>query len=166
MEEYKTIEGFINYEVSNYGNVRNIKTKRVLKPNLEKGGYQYVNLYMNKIITLKKNHRLVAETFLDNPQDKKCVDHIDNNKLNNHLINLRYATISENNQNSTISSRNTSGHKGISFHKGNNKWCARITIDGIQINLGYFENKEDAINIRISKANQLFGNYTNACEKI
>ena len=61
---------------------------------------------------------------------------------------------------------NTSGTKGVSFVKKTNKWRARITIDGKEINLGSFMNKEDAVNIRIQRAKDEFGEYLNACEII
>ncbi len=166
MEEYRTIVGYENYEVSNFGNVKNIKTNRVLKPGIDGHGYYHVILSMNNIKTTKKIHRLVAQTFLENPDNKHCVDHIDGNRLNNKLSNLRYATISENSQNAKLSLRNKSGIKGVIFNKVVNKWHARIMIDGISIHLGLFVNEEDAIRCRIIKANQAFGIFTNACEQI
>ena len=164
-EEYKTITDFENYEVSNLGNVRNIKTKKLLKPRID-SGYHRVHLYILGKISTKLVHRLVACTFLDNPEDKPCVDHKDNNRLNNNLSNLRFATRSENNQNSSISSNNTSGHKGVLFEPCSQTWQARITIDGLRINLGYYKNKDDAILARITRANQLFGVFVNSCEKV
>ena len=60
----------------------------------------------------------------------------------------------------------SSGVKGVSWDKDTNKWRARIKIDGIQIHLGLFTNLEDAKETRMIKANQAFGVFTNACEKI
>jgi hypothetical protein len=94
------------------------------------------------------------------------VDHIDNDKTNNNISNLRFATSKENSQNSKLRSNNTSGHKGIYFNKRAKKWRAHIQIDGININIGYFDNLEDAKIARINRANQAFGVYTNACEKL
>ena len=167
MEEvYKIITDFETYEVSNMGNVRNIKTKRILKPGISVHGYYYVNLSIAGKRVTKTIHRLVVEMHLENIDDKPFVDHVDNNRLNNNLINLRYVTNKENAQNAKLSIKNTSGSKGVFFHKKANKWCAGIMIDGIQIHLGCFESKEDAIQARIIRANLLFGVYTNACERI
>jgi hypothetical protein len=164
-EEYKIITGFENYEVSNLGNVRNIKTKQILKGGISKG-YNLVGLTVAGKKMSKLVHRLVACTFLDNLDNKPCIDHIDNNKLNNNLTNLRYATHTENNQNSSISSRNKSGTKGVCFESCSNTWHAYIRIDKMRINLGFLKNKEDAIQARITRANAAFGVFVNACEKV
>ena len=167
MEEvFKTIVGFKNYEVSNMGNVRNIQFNRPVNQRINVRGYQSVRLSNLNTCTTKQIHRLVAEMFLDNETNKKYVDHIDNNKLNNYLNNLRFATDKENAQNKSMSKNNTSGTKGVYQIKSTKKWCAQITIDYIHINLGHFENKEDAIQARIIKANQAFGIYVHSSEKI
>ena len=147
MENWKSINGYENYEISDHGNIKNTKTNRMLKLNIDSNGYHQVSLCNNGKINLKI-HRLVAQAFLTNHDDKLCVDHIDRDKLNNHISNLRYATKSENSSNRTIGSNNTSGTTGVDFHKNNNKWRARIIKNRTQINLGYFESKEEAIEAR------------------
>ena len=147
--------------------MKNVKTGRVLKARNDKYGYLRLNLYdENAIMKTYKVHRLVANAFINNPNDKECVDHKNNDKKNNHISNLRFATYSENQQNSKLSSRNTSNVKGISFNKRAKKWHAQIMIDGIKIHIGLFANLEDAKIARINRANQAFGVYTNACEKL
>jgi hypothetical protein len=165
VETFKNIEGFENYSVSDHGNVRNNKTGKNLKGR-DKHGYFQVVLMKNKRRFDKVIHKLVAAAFLLNPENKKCVDHIDNNKQNNNLINLRFATVKENNQNRSISSKNTSGTKGVSWHKRSMKWTANITINGKLIHLGSFINKDEAINIRIQRAKNEFGEFINKCELI
>ncbi len=163
-EFYLQIDDFPNYEVSNYGNVRNKKTNRVLKPRIREG-YYAVNLCdgFNKPKT-KNIHRLVAEAFLSNPENKKCVDHIDGNRLNNTDFNLRFATNQENAFNSSMQSNNTTGVKGIYWNKEMKKWRAQIMINGKTYHLGYFDDLEDAKKARQEKARELFGEYINSCE--
>ncbi len=84
----------------------------------------------NRIRHSKRLHKLVAQAFLFNPENKPFVDHIDNNRRNNNLNNLRFATSQENSQNRSISSKNTSGTKGVSWHKGQKRWLAKICING------------------------------------
>ncbi len=166
MEEFREIENFDNYEVSNFGNVRNKKTGRLLKKGIDSKGYYSVGIRQNLKTTTLNVHRLVAITFVDNPDDKPFVDHIDNDRTNNNVINLRWCTNKENLQNSKLSTANTSGHKGVCWQKQHSKWRAQIQIDGITIHLGYFENKEDAIRARVQRANEAFGNFVNACERL
>ena len=127
----------------------------MLKPRVNSPGYYIIDLSKDGIKSTLKIHRLVAEAFLTNHDDKLCVDHIDRNKLNNHISNLRYATNSENSSNRTIGSNNTSGAIGVSFRKDRNKWRAVIQKDGKTIHLGYFETKEEAIEAR-SKAEEKY----------
>ncbi len=166
MEEYKQIIDFDNYEVSNLGNVRNIKTGRILKGSVNNHGYLIVGLFKNNKRKNKKIHRLIAEAFIENPENKPFVDHNDGNKTNNNINNIRFATVSENGQNAKIPKNNTSGAKGVSWNNNKNKWEAYIIIDGIKIHLGCFENIEDAKEARVKRANEVFGVYTNECEKI
>jgi hypothetical protein len=166
MEEFRLMNDFDNYEVSNFGNVRNIKTGRILKGKDDTHGYLIVCLYKDKKKKTKSIHRLVAEAFIDNPENKLCVDHNDGNVKNNDITNLRFATVSENIQNSKIRKDNTSGAKGVTWDKNANKWKSRIMIDGIQINLGLYDTFEDAKEARVKRANEVFGVYTNECEKI
>lgn len=96
-EIWKDIKGYEGlYQVSNYGKVKsliqnNSRRKKVLKPYLNNSGYLRVNLY-DKLGKAKKLyiHRLVALNFLDKPNNKNIVNHIDCNKLNNCVENLEW----------------------------------------------------------------------------
>ena len=149
MEEvYKTIDDYDNYEISNMGNVRNIKTDRVLKPSIDRFGYKTVGFYKNRIRVNCKVHRLVGLSFIPNPEKKKCIDHCDRNKLNNTVQNLRWVSHSENNTNITIRKDNTSTHTGVIYHKRLKKWLVNICINGLKKHIGYFTNFDDAVKAR------------------
>jgi hypothetical protein len=166
VEVFRSVDGYKYYAVSSFGNVKNTKTGRILKGR-NVCGYLQVVLYEDGLA--KKSylvHRLVAYAFIDNPDDKLCVDHKNNDRTNNNISNLRFATTKENSQNRILSSNNTSKVKGVSFNKRAKKWRAHIRIDGILIHIGYYDNLEDAKIARINRANQAFGVYTNACEKL
>jgi hypothetical protein len=165
-EEFRIIKDYENYSVSNYGNVRNNTTGKILKRSINSNGYYGVKLCKDGKAINFKIHRLIANAFIPNPDDKPCVDHIDNNKVNNNLVNLRWCSISENNFNMSLSSKNKSGFKGVRFDKMANRWISEIGFFGKTIFIGYFNNIEDAIQARKLKANELFGSFTNHIEKI
>ena len=96
MEEWKTITDFPNYEVSSFGNIKNNKTGKDLKINV-KSGYYNISLTNETIYKTFKVHRLVALAFIENPENKSDVNHMDKNKLNNYLSNLEWMTRQENN---------------------------------------------------------------------
>ena len=166
-EEFWTnVRGYPDYAISTYGSVENMVTCKILKPQVGTTGYYHVTLYNNGKFKKFKIHKLVANAYLENLNNKENVDHIDCDRLNNNVSNLRWCTSQENSRNAKLSSKSSSGFKGICFHKQSNKWRAHIMIDGIQIHLGLFDNIEDAKYARQEKVNELFGEYTNACEKI
>lgn len=94
----KVIDNFPNYTISEDGVIINTKTGYIKKTWLCKNGYYYVDL-QDKGYRLKSPlHRLLALHFLPNPENKRTVNHIDGNKLNNSLSNLEWTTDSENMQ--------------------------------------------------------------------
>ena len=98
-EIFRIVVGYENYKVSNFGNVMNIKNGRIMKQYTRKDEYLQVSICHNKKFSLFLVHRLVAIAFLENIDEKPCVDHIDGNKTNNNITNLRFATHTENNMN-------------------------------------------------------------------
>lgn len=97
-----------DYEVSNDGLVRSRKTGhcRLLKPKYNKTtGYMFVNLYNHNVEVTKTLHRLVAESFIPNPLNLPCVNHIDECKTNNDVENLEWCTTQYNNDYSAYKRR-------------------------------------------------------------
>ena len=95
-ELWKPINNYGNYEVSNFGKVRNKNTKRILRE-YTKSGYSIVGLSKNGIIKSFSIHRLVGLLFIDNPDNKPEINHKDKNKNNNNINNLEWVTSKENN---------------------------------------------------------------------
>ena len=104
MEEvWKDIEGFEDYyKISNLGNVYSKRNERNLKPFLNSGGYYNIGLCKNNERKNMLIHRLIGIHFIDNPENKPCIDHINKVRNDNRIINLKWATIKENNNNRTI----------------------------------------------------------------
>ncbi len=157
MEFYKIIENHENYEISNFGNVRNTKTGRILKPSLNTKGYKMIKLHRDGISTSADIHRLVGIAFIENPNGKMCIDHIDNNKTNNSLENLRWVSYSENNRN--ISKQKNASSKYLGVSKKRKKFQARISIDGKQVNIGLFKDEIEAVKAYNNKVLEINDKY-------
>ncbi len=161
-EVFLTIKDHPKYAVSNLGRVKNLKTERILKPNLSGDGYHAVSLCIDGIAQTMKIHQLVANAFLLNIENKRHVDHIDHNELNNNLQNLRFATIPENNRNRRKQQKpSSSKYKGVSLLKATKKYQVRISLNGKQMSLGLFDTEEEGAHAYNQKALEHFGEYAN-----
>lgn len=97
MEVWKDIPGTNGeYKISNYGKVKTSKTGRILSPAIDMCGYERVCLFKMDRRRRYKVHRLVAITFIPNPDNKEQVNHKDGNKRNNNIDNLEWVTNEEN----------------------------------------------------------------------
>ena len=141
MEIFKKTE-FEDYEVSNKGNIK--YKGEIMELLNHTAGYHYI-IINEKMILI---HRLVAKAFIENPDNKLVVDHINHIRNDNRIENLRWATRQENAFNRSKHKNNTSGTTGIYYQWG--LWSAKIGHNGKLINIGYYFSKEQAINERIT----------------
>jgi len=133
VREWKEIKGYEGlYEVSNYGQVRSLdkvdclgreRKGRVLKQQKHKRGYLNIGLTKNKIRKMCYVHRLVAQAFVLNPENKAEVNHIDGDKENNLAENLEWVTSSENNQHAY----NTGLNQALNRAKGEKHGESKLT---------------------------------------
>jgi hypothetical protein len=142
---WKQIEGYPNYEVSDEGQVRNVKTNQLLKNCLDTHGRYRVKLsdenYKRKDYSI---HRLVATAFISNIEGKPEVDHIDRNQLNNNVSNLRWVTRSENEYNKGYYHKSTKESQFISVLTSGS-FRVRIIHLGKCVCYKTFQTKEEAI---------------------
>lgn len=153
-EEIKVIESLIKRIVidSERGKIIWLKPKsKIVKSGdlsggLENNGYRIINYtFQNKKYRIKA-HRLIF--YKEYGYLPRIIDHINGNKDDNRIENLRECTFSENCYNSKISRCNKSGIKGVRFRPEYKSWVAQITVNGEQIHLGSFKSKEAAIKAR------------------
>ena len=158
-EIWKIIDGYANYVVSNFGRTCNATTERILKGSMSKNGYLTVGLSKNEKSKTHNIHKLVAHEWLDNPDNKRCVDHIDGDKKNNHCENLRWATHSENAKNAKIQTNTSSIYKGVSLNKIARKWEAYVSINKHKTNLGFFGTERAAAEAYNAAATEHYGEF-------
>ena len=137
------VNGFENYLIYPSGKVYSKKSKIYLKL-CDDTKYLNLNLYKDGKPKTHRIHKLLAEHFIENPDNKRCVDHIDRNRKNNKLNNLRWATHSENSQNTIEPKDNKSGIKNIFYDKINNRYRYVKMIRRVK-HEKYFKTIEEAI---------------------
>ena len=109
--------------------------------------------YAIRVTSRKSGHKIIKmhREVMDALDNETPIDHIDRNKLNNQKINLRFCTASENMINSTPNRKNnTSGVKGVYWHKNRKKWQVFVTRNKHIIYLGFYADKQYAITVRQS----------------
>lgn len=94
-------------------------------------------------------------------QPNEIIDHKDTNKTNNKWENLRKATKSQNEHNTQKQKNNTSGYKGVSWHKPSNKWAANIRLNTKLHHLGYYLSPEEAHAAYCTASVKLHGEFSN-----
>ena len=142
MEEWRVLTDYPGYSVSSFGKVRNDKTGRLLKGSNDGDGYLMVHLSRKN--RNKRIHKLVGGAFLENPENKPTIDHINGVRTDNNVSNLRWATSQEQNRNKIKMGGCSSKYKGVSWEKKEQRWRSRIRLDGRLIQLGNYETEEEA----------------------
>lgn len=107
--------------------------------------------------TMERNY---LHRFIMKPKRNEVVDHINGNKLDNRKCNLRVTSQGKNTSSRTKNNKNnTSGYRGVYWHKAGNKWMASIEFNRKQIYLGLYDTKTEAARAFNEKARELFGDY-------
>lgn len=123
--EWKTITGYENYEVSSEGDIRNKKTGKILKPAKNSTGYLLVGLCKDGKLKSFLVHRLVAETWIPNPNGYPIVNHINENKEDNSVDNLEWCSYKYNSNYGTCQQRKGQAKKD-SGNGGKKVYCVEL----------------------------------------
>lgn len=158
VEVWKSIPGYEgHYEMSRTGEVKSlsrvilaggkypfVSKERMLKAHVNNRGYYKINLYLNRKMKTIEIHQLLAITFLNHIPcgSELVVDHIDTNKLNNNVDNLRIVTSRINSNRKHIKS--SSQYTGVTLSVSSKKWTAQVYVNGKHKYLGSFDSEEEA----------------------
>jgi HNH endonuclease/AP2 domain len=146
--EYK--DGNLFWKVDRGNNkVKGKKANKTKKSN----GYQEVKIHSKGYYA----HRVIF--MMIHGRWPEQIDHIDGDRSNNLLSNLREANNAQNNRNTKLRSTNTSGFKGVSFYKSANRYIAKITVNYQSIHLGCFKTPEEAHDVYKQAALKLHGDF-------
>jgi len=156
-EIWKPIKGFEKlYSISNFGRlkslersgitingIRHYRKEIIKKLFVGTQGYYKCTLYKDSKYSTVKIHILVWDHFGDSPRNghELHVDHIDENKLNNHIDNLQLLTPRENTSKYYGTKKHTSKYTGVCLKKGINKFSSSISVKGKKKHLGYFKSE-------------------------
>lgn len=168
-ETWKSVKGYESlYEISTYGNIKSltrivlmkglfpfIKPEAILKPSIKNNGYFSVGLTRENKVKTFNVHQLMAIAYLDHEicGMELIVDHIDNDKSNNHKNNLQL--IKQRLNASKDRAGYTSNFIGVCWDKSRNKWVAQISINGKTKLIGRFNIEYEAAQAYVEKLNSV-----------
>ena len=144
-EEWKKFPENERYQISNKGRVKCFEN--LPKVALDKDGYRTFQCKIDGKHYVKRIGRLVAIMFIPNPHNYPVVDHIDRNRENDDVTNLRWVTYQTSAINRGLQSNNKTGYTGVSLTK-DNKYYAYIKYNYKVYNLGCYDNLEAALQAR------------------
>lgn len=169
MEVWKDVKGYEGlYQVSNIGRVYSLPKEWIvgngvrrrhdgiiMRHTISRVGYKMVILVKDGKQKNRSIHQMVAESFLNHVSCgyKMVVDHINNDKLDNRVENLRIVTQRSNS--SRRSSEKSSKYVGVHFYKQTGKWRAQIVINKKKHHIGYYESELDAYNAYKQKIKEI-----------
>ena len=127
-----------------------------------KWAYHHSGYAVRTIYIASRNRKQISmHRLINGTPDGIETDHINHNRLDNRRGNLRNCTHLQNQHNFSMPKSNTSGYKGVDWHKPNHKWRAQIKFHGKKIHIGFFKNIGDAASAYETKAKELFGEFMN-----
>ncbi len=140
-EEWKQINDYPNYSISNFGVIKN--RKRIMKILTDTKGYSVIKLYKDGIQKNFQHHQPIGIHFIPNPENYKQIDHINNIRNDNRLENLRWGNQSQNCRNKKKRTNCSSQYQGVCWDK---RWRTSININGKVKHIGRFDTELDAFN--------------------
>lgn len=135
---WKEIPNYVDYFASKNGLIKT--PKRVTTGSRSKAGYMVLRI-KDKIYYV---HRLIAQTFLENPDNKTQVNHINRIRSDNRLENIEWNTPAENHLNLSKQANTSSTFIGVTWYKRTQKWMVQLQVDKNRFHIGYFTDEQQA----------------------
>lgn len=142
-EKWKPVSGY-NYAVSSTGKVKSFHSQKIIKPFTNHKGYLIVTLSKDGRKKNMRIHRLVAQAFIDNSANLPEVDHINGERQDNRVENLRWASGSSNTRNREVCRTAKSKFNGVTAHQPSGKWQASAWLNGKNKYIGLFAAEIEA----------------------
>lgn len=137
-ETWRPVKGYEDYyTVSSFGKVVSLRNDKVLKYSVNHKGYFIVQLSKEGVKKNYRVHRLVAQTYIPNPDNLPEVDHINGDRQDNRIENLRWASPSSNTRNRDVCRKSSSKYNGVYYQ--DSKWVAIIRVNRKNVYLGAFK---------------------------
>jgi hypothetical protein len=134
---FENLARVVSYDAKTGAFTRNKNGQKIGKIN--KDGYVEISVYSKRYLV----HRL-AWFYVYGVWPEGSLDHVDRDKTNNAIDNLRKLTPSQQAQNTNLHPLNTSGYRGVFLDKQTNRWRARIRVNNVKHSLGAFDTAEEA----------------------
>ena len=159
MDDFVDIIGYEGlYKINKKGDVYNVKRKIFMKKTKDNDDYYCIGLSKNKKRKTFKIHKLVGIQFLTNPNNYELIDHIDKNRQNNNICNLRWIDMSGNNRN-VKKKRKYDLPRGVKFNKNKTRYKVEICINKKNTYLGTYNTIEEASKAYENKYNEVMSQY-------
>lgn len=156
MEQWREIQGYPKYLVSNFGRVMGAKGY-ILNACDDHKGYLIVSLHKEGKQKCWRVHKLVGEAFIPNPHNLPELDHIDRNRLNNNISNLRWVDKTTNQQNRNKKNNASSQYYGVQYRAKGKPWECAINHKRKYYYIGTFDTEHEAARAYDVKARELYG---------
>lgn len=148
-KHFKSLGGFRMFQSKHAG-------QRVSSSPSRYGGGLSINI---KKVRMKQHRVCWAIATGKWPPD--MIDHINHDKCDNRIVNLRLATAIENSRNRRSQKNSTSRYVGVNWDKAHKRWKAQISNQGVKVWLGYFKSEEEAAKVRDAAAKEAYGEFAN-----